>query len=233
MALQQRMLPWALHTPENLQRWATDAKLVIESHKTILCPVAKAANSSIKVAYIHGQQQTPVPDDIECVLGYVKQWKLAEYNWILTAHQLWTLLDAGYHTIGFVRHPLSRLVSCWADKFERASGVGRRLSTHYGWSESPGFSEFVRDVACIPHHEANNHFRPQYMFLEGLADEIVHVEDFGTEWPKLQQRYPLADIPVTHTSKQRDWRGMYDEETMLLTEEYYRRDLEFYGYSSG
>jgi hypothetical protein len=199
--------------------------------KVILCTVPKAANSSIKMAYFHGLEGTQVPDEIECALGYVRSWKENNRSWIYSVDELRALLLHGYHTVGFVRHPLSRMVSCWGDKLEKASAQGTRMRQRYRWPAALPFREFVRMAVQIEPAEADIHFRPQYMFLEGLAKEVVRIEDFATEWPKLQARYPLADIPVTHTSKPRDWREMYDEETHKLASEYYQRDFYLYGYT--
>jgi len=139
-----------------------------------------------------------------------------------------------------VRHPLSRLISTWAEKCyafpaDQAHLLGPDLRAVYGKS----FTEFVAHVLTLDvNSEAtDSHIRTQASFLvengELLVDKMLRLESIGTEWPKMQALYGLPDLPWENTSptelREQALVELTDEMRAMLVD-HYKASYELLGY---
>lgn len=159
---------------------------------------------------------------------------------------------SGFHTPGairenwpelavftFVRNPLSRLYSCYANKVLDAGKRGGKLPfAALGVTSTTTFDEFVRMVADTPDARAERHFRSQTWFITAggrlITGFIGKIENFNADWEVLRKRHGLPEPPHYNRSSMgaRDFRGFYSPETYRLALERYRTDIEALGYGN-
>jgi len=123
----------------------------------------------------------------------------------------------------FIRHPLDRLVSCYHQKI----ATGESWDIDCNLSAKTSFEDVVRFVVGNP--RPNEHYAPQTAVLRRAGCLWVgHFEGLRKAWGALQRRFPgLADLPHKNRSRRpRDWRDLFDAETLELAARYYRRDFE-------
>jgi len=186
---------------------------------------AKVASSSIK-RVIRAAMNAPPPPD------------LLEY---LTASEAITR----EHRIAFVREPLDRLASCWADKFVLRRRAGREILpdlSAMGMSYDTSFSDFVRRVAQIPDEEAwgdAKHFRSQSFDLtcrgQWMPTFLGRFESLAESWN--QARTLIRDLggprlPKLGHLRKTDRGGVeWTSDLERLARQRYARDIEQLGYS--
>ena len=216
-----------MHNYDQLCSWVAGPRIIrYDPGRVLFCTVPKVATNSIKIALMHSLSGEPYPESFGDELSYATKDHI-----VWQPEELGELLAAGYHTIAIVRNPWARLVSCWADKFEgTVTSAGKRMLHDYGWSPDMRFWEFAQRAIQIQPSMANVHFRPQHTFHEGLAAEVIQIEQIGTEWPRLQSKYDLMPLPRANKTKSRDWRELYTESLAQQVADYYARDIDLYGY---
>lgn len=144
-----------------------------------------------------------------------------------------------YFIFSFVRHPLSRLYSCYSDKVVDAAKRGGRFPfAPWGVTPETTFDEFVKIVAATPDHKSERHFRSQTWFLSEngrlITDFIGKIENFQEDWKELQNRFELPSPPHNNRSSggKSDPGSHFSRESRNLAVERYRRDFELLGYST-
>lgn len=111
------------------------------------------------------------------------------------------LADPSIRKFCAVRHPYTRLISCYRDKFERetkSAGYRRKLrELGLPRDRRVSFAEFLEAVSRQPQQLMNSHWRIQYynVFMDMIRyDEIVRYEDLPERLPQLvPELYPSAD----------------------------------------
>lgn len=143
----------------------------------------------------------------------------------------------GLFVFAFVRDPLARLYSAWANKIVDGEKFGRRNifqchGMHYGMS----FSDFVVRVSQLKDHQLDRHIRSQSWFLsdkEGvLPSYIGRLETFSECWQELCLKIPsLADVDHMNRSEgSKDHMDFYDKKTLSLAVQRFQNDFELFGY---
>jgi len=133
-----------------------------------------------------------------------------------------TNTTSGLHSVAFIRHPLDRLVSAWANKIHSKRYVDSHLAA-YGFRLGMPFDEFVRHAAG---HHTDSHMAPQVKFLAEPVDRIERFERMGEVWKDLQQRFEwLPDLPHANKTEHAPWSEMYTPETRAIAERIYSEDL--------
>ncbi|HEX3942562.1 MAG TPA: sulfotransferase family 2 domain-containing protein [Rhizomicrobium sp.] len=144
-----------------------------------------------------------------------------------------------------VRHPYTRLISCYRDKFEREpKGAGyRRKMRELGLpqNKSIGFAEFIAAVGRQPQQLMNSHWRIQYynVFLDIIRyDEIIPYEQLPARLPQLvTELYPdtNADAVLSRHRHEQSSDEMVDRyftpELKALAQQIYAKDFETFGYA--
>ena len=105
------------------------------------------------------------------------------------------------YIFAFVRQPLARLYSAYADKIRDAQREGRRNifachNLHFGMP----FDEFVEKACEIDDRHIDRYLRSQSWFLadeEGLIPDLIgHLESFNADWHRLRADSPaFGEMP--------------------------------------
>lgn len=143
----------------------------------------------------------------------------------------------GYFKFAFVRNPWDRLVSAFyhfketnKDRvFSKLSKVCNKKGKYIT------FKEFV--IACLVNKAIKNiHWEPQYLVVcdkdkNIILDHIARFERFDEEISFIFNKIKL-DEKINHLnfSKHEHYTYYYDEETINIAEEYYKTDIEMFGY---
>jgi len=193
---------------------------LIEKYNAIFFPIAKVANSSIKIAL---KERTEI---IEVKKNFAKNSKLFKF--------------------AFVRNPYSRLVSCYENKIKKTplnnlefkEGV-RRHFLSYGITKNTTFKDFVKIVSHIPDKVSDTHFRSQYTLItdeEGrlIPDFIGKFENLNQDYKKVCEIMGIENPPklshINKTKKKKNYKEYYDKETKKLVQERYKKDFEMFKY---
>jgi hypothetical protein len=96
------------------------------------------------------------------------------------------------------------------------------------------FAEFVNCITCIPDRLKDQHFRPQYLFLEPYEGIGIHVKVFRLE-ERLQLKSFLNDqrMELTHRNKSEDaydYAQYYNVKLVQQVYNIYQTDIDKYGY---
>jgi hypothetical protein len=135
-----------------------------------------------------------------------------------------------------IRHPAARLVSCWHNRIHDQSKLetsgGPILRQFTGMS----FSDFVTAVcAQADVREMDEHYAPQVEMLtvegEPIVDEIYRLETLEAEWPRLQERFGLPELPHLNRSEHEPWTNYYDAKLRRLVEWRFGAVFHVGGYS--
>ena len=144
-----------------------------------------------------------------------------------------------------VRHPYTRLISCFRDKFEREpKGAGyRRKMRELGLptNKQISFAEFLSAVAKQDQLAMNSHWRVQYynVFMDMIRyDEIIRYEDLADRLARLVgELYPFANTDAVISRHRHDQSSdelvdrYFVPELRTLARRIYRRDFETFGYT--
>lgn len=183
--------------------------------KVVFFLVAKAANTSIKIA-------------------------LAEYlglstNNIHRQHERISACDAvnlkDFLKIAVVRNPWDRVVSVY---YQKIIGNGASSLHKLGFHPSMTFKEFVKKVCGAP-GVTEAHIRPQTMQMfcgdRFVPDFIIRMENLKRGWRYVQKIIPgIPDLEVCNRCEHPPYRECYTEETRRLVEDFYANDIEILGY---
>jgi hypothetical protein len=148
------------------------------------------------------------------------------------------------HRIGFCRHPLTRLESCYADKFGLRKKAGRPMLPDFvamGFHYDMTFAAFVKRVCRIPDEQAlgdGGHFRSQVVDLthDGafLPTLLCRFENLSGEWGRVQALVKQIGGPelskLPHLRESDHSLAQWTEATREMAVERYRRDFEALGY---
>lgn len=186
-------------------------------------PTSKVANRSIKAAVASVVRP-----------GYRGDPHLARWQY----RPVSVLKQTGFQSFGFVRNPLDRLYSCYAQKIV-LYGRLRNMPIEfwrYGETFRPDmtFEEFVRAVAGIPDRIADIHFRSQHRFLyyRGVptVDFIGRFENLTRDWQQVRQRFGLPGLAHLNRSPRRSWVEAYSPELARIAANRYEQDIRLFGY---
>jgi hypothetical protein len=136
----------------------------------------------------------------------------------------------------FVRHPLTRIQSCYTNQLLDVTNAGEKNRfAIYGIHPEMSFERFVEIIAGIPDKHADRHFRSQHYLThdgdQSVCDFIGKFETLGDDWKQLQEQYDFPDLPHINKSLKR----APDEieltpKIIQLVKDRYQRDFELYGY---
>ena len=204
--------------------------IISHSHRYIFFPIAKTGTHAIRQALREhmGEQ------DLEQVGLFVhRRFPFKETAHIPHGHlgvadirpAVGEEVFRGYLKFAFVRNPFDRFVSYCAFR--------ARTTPHF--EQAPlAFMKFVlREERPLGHI----HFLPQHSFLtdaEGrlAMDFIGRTETMQADYDALCARlgFPSRPLDRVNSSTHRPYQEYYDEELKGLVGDFYRKDLELFGY---
>ena len=197
--------------------------IVVPELEMCFVPTPKAANRSIKAAIASIARP-----------GYRGDPHLAGWRY----RPVSTLKRTGFYGFGYVRNPLDRLYSCYAQKIV-LYGRLRNMPIEfwrYGDAFRPDmtFEEFVRAVAGIPDRIADIHFRSQHrlLYFKGApaVDFIGRFENLAADWEHLRRRFGLPELEHHNRSPHKSYRDAYTPELARLAADRSERDIRLFGY---
>ena len=137
--------------------------------------------------------------------------------------------------IAIVRHPLTRLQSCWKEKVR--DNPNMVVLEHLPNQRPTDFETFVEHIVAVPDEQADLHFRSQHCSMmwneKPQWDMILQLEHIGDTWPLVQARvrehsgWELGEFP--HYNETKDT-PEYSEHTRALAIERYAMDFHLFGY---
>lgn len=153
--------------------------------------------------------------------------------------------DSSMRKFCVVRHPYTRLISCYRDKFEREPrGAGyRRKLRELGLQQGKRvtFADFLEAVGKQPQQSMNSHWRIQYynVFLDMIGyDEIVRYEELPRRLPSLvAELYPAADADAILSRHRQEQSSdelvdrYFTSGLKSLAQNIYAKDFETFGYT--
>ncbi len=197
--------------------------IVVPELNICFVPTPKVANRSMKQAIAHH-------------IGLQVQGDIHNAAWQFIPLAL--MRENDYFRFGFVRNPLDRLLSCYAQKivfYERELGM-HPLLWRYGdtFNKDMTFAEFVVAVSRIPDRVSDIHFRSQHSFLyhrkKLMVDFVGHFEQIEQDWNYLRVEYGLPELTHQNRSQHVEYREAYTPELAAIAARRYAKDIELFGY---
>lgn len=127
---------------------------------------------------------------------------------------------ADYTRIGFIRHPLDRILSLFLDKIDPAAREGVRpydhrfiLAPYHGLDHVSSFATFVQWLTGPFGADvfANRHWLSQHLLLESphpaIRGFIGQVENIDEDWASITAKLgmPHIDLPRLNPSRRAEW----------------------------
>lgn len=141
------------------------------------------------------------------------------------------------YIFAFVRNPLDRLYSCYANKVLDIQDTEKlNPFRHYGVTRDCTFENFIRLTIDVPDAEADRHFRSQQWFLSHndqlITNYIGKIESLQEDWQVLVDQFGLHPLPHKNKSSLQKIRysHFYTPETWDLARKRYACDIELFGY---
>jgi len=138
------------------------------------------------------------------------------------------------YRIAFVRHPLTRLLSCY---FQKKQYDRKNFYKRLGISEDISFEGFVDFVCETPDHLADRHFRSQFTFMFDdnanlIPNRIGRFSKFGDDFKSLTDDIglPAFSIPKTNSSKQKPYLEYYSDKMIEKVVKKYELDFYLFGF---
>jgi hypothetical protein len=185
------------------RRRLNHALFISKRHGYVYVANPKAACSSIKHFLIQAELEDPSFDPPG--VHRRKDGPLLKPGQ-LSAEERDSILSGGFFVFTFVRHPLRRAVSAYADKImghgrpkaELLRALGRDPASLESFVT---FDDFVSAIASTPLWELNPHWRPQVVNLAPDLipyDFIGRVETLQDDLASLKAKLGLPDFPISH-----------------------------------
>ncbi|HEY5850930.1 MAG TPA: sulfotransferase family 2 domain-containing protein [Lysobacter sp.] len=204
--------------------------IISHQHRFVFAAIPKTGTHSVRQALREHMSE----EDLEQVGLFVnKRFPFEELAAIkhghITLEQIRPFLGeeafATYFKFAFVRNPFDRFVSYCAF-MTRADGAflknPRQVMNYILFQARP--SQHIL-------------FQPQHTFVTDgdgklLADEVGRVEDMQASYDAMCARIgiPSAQLGQVNSSRRGSYRDYYDQALIDGVAEYYRRDLELFGY---
>ena len=143
----------------------------------------------------------------------------------------------GYFKFCFVRNPWDRFVSLYF--YFKGDVIGanydNKINTKLGRKayNCKTFKQFCKKYTTF---ESNRHFWPQsnWIYENGklCIDFVGRLETINQDFKAICKKLDLPEVQLPHYLKTShgDYRGYYDESSKRLVGEYYRKDIELFGY---
>lgn len=234
------MLPNRYGETPILRARFNDAVFISLRHRYLFTSNEKVANSTLRATFQSLECDGRLPPHYKPF----KRWTgpllqpsdVAEFPAMLN--------DIGIRKFCVVRHPYTRLISCFRDKFEReprAAGYRRKMR-ELGLSSAKqiGFGGFLEAVSKQPQQLMNSHWRIQYynVFMDRIRyDEVIRYEELSGRLPRLvTELHRSADAGAVLTRHRQEQSSdeligrYFTPELKALANGIYRLDFQTFGY---
>ncbi len=246
---------WATQNKWMYRRRLYGERMYIASleREFIYIPVSKVANTAIKVAIadalgfprrVAGFGYPVVPRTVANQVAFLKrrvQRRDPPQFQVHSKHFGWQLLtlpqvaQSRFFRFAFVRNPFERLVSCYYNKVANQHRQRDYSSYFVGVPTTWSFGEFARWALAqaVPDHHYG--LQSRYMVHNGklCADFVGRYESLEADWAKVAGRFELGVLPSMNVSTRAlrgPYQSLFDPELRMLANEFYREDLDRFGY---
>lgn len=220
-----KTVPWLRSMPLMRYTYLFDVSTGIVVPELGMCfvPTPKVANRSMKAAIASVVRP-----------GYHGDPHLAGWQY----RPVSALRQTGFSGFGFVRNPLDRLYSCYAQKIVLYGRLKNMPLEFWRYGETfrsdMTFEEFVHAVAGIPDRMADIHFRSQHRFLyfrgEPTVDFIGRFEALDRDWEAVRERFGLPALAHYNRSPHHSYVEAYTPALARIAAARYERDIRLFGY---
>lgn len=192
---------------------------MLEDHKIAAFLITKAANTSIKVAFLEALGKRVDSPHLKSEFRYAEKDEIAA-------------LPGDWFTFAVVRNPYDRMVSLWADKCRDRH---HPLFIRRGIGPFKDFNDFAK--ALCGRKDFDIHWVSQHETIGEVPDFVARHENLKGDWQIIQSRclkhgLILPLLPVENESVHGDWRGYYTPETRKMVYARYRQDFEAFDYAA-
>ena len=213
--------------------------ILLDPFDAVYVDIAKVASSSLKATFADLL-------GLDGASGNPHEIMYPEPGWVTPSGER---IYPEHFAFAFVRDPWDRLVSCYRDKIRGEvggftgiadSGVAHCLARFDVFAPDMSFVEFVRAVAAIPDHQADEHFRSQADYVTNEQGDVA--VDFVGRYERLAADFadvaaaiglPVSvRLPRLQAAPAQDHARCYDAETSALVAARYARDIGLFGYSA-
>ncbi|XP_077981470.1 carbohydrate sulfotransferase 11-like [Glandiceps talaboti] len=222
--------------------------LVDDEYRILYCPVAKTGTSNWRRVLLVLRHTFQNVIDIGPGVAYRYRYKsLASYS---QKQKLFRLQN--YTKFMFVRHPFTRLLSAFRDKFvetptemfrKKYVPIAKKILNLRSPGDNLTFSQFVQYLLKIPPQTYNRHWRPMHYLCQPCAINYDVIGKFETL--NMDTEYTLAKIGaeeiefpniIPHKTNSSSVDAMMEYYSQLTHEEIeklyktYQLDFEMFGY---
>jgi hypothetical protein len=148
-----------------------------------------------------------------------------------------------YRRFVVIRHPVSRLLSCYLDRIQMPHTLARRRVGKWLDLEDDAeisLEQFVSAICAHEDRELESHFKLQTDFI-GYPDipitHFVRFERLREEFPELLVKLGMKKIPSMEenlsppaTGANEKIRQHYNSKLLSIVQERYKRDMQAFGY---
>ncbi len=156
--------------------------------------VPKAANSSIRYTLAHVFDLTRIEGMTPAKDKYWQRLSNREAQSLTTAAYCLRRTLQNSWSFSFVRHPVSRLYSCWSNKIIENEALTPKLLA-MGLTKGMSFADFVACVTDCPDSHSDIHIRSQASILMHkdrlVPDFIGRVEQMEEDWSHVRYEMRL------------------------------------------
>ncbi|SRR6266480_1679488 len=218
-----------------------DAVFVSLKHRYLFTSNEKVANSTLRATFQNLECDGKLPPHYK----QFKRWTGPLLQPSDVPDFAGILSDPSVRKFCVVRHPYTRLISCYRDKLEsRTDASYRRKMRELGFfpSRRISFAEFLHAISKQHQTEMNSHWRIQYhnVFMDIIRyDEIIRYEELNSRLSGLvAELYPdkgrASTAILLRNRKPESSEGLLDAyftpELRTLAAQIYRPDFEAFDY---
>jgi dermatan 4-sulfotransferase 1 len=144
-------------------------------------------------------------------------------------------LGSKFFLFGFVRNPLTRILSCYKNKVVDHRNSGKNIFSNHRIDINMDFTGFVDTIVRIPDKHIDRHLRSQSWFLSDKDGLLVNftgkIENFSEDWEYISSKFGLPE--PAHRNKSRDSEklsAVCSKATVEKLIDRYATDIELFGY---
>lgn len=147
-----------------------------------------------------------------------------------------------HYSFGFVRNPWERLVS-WYVMMRETKPRGNNKLWEYVHNNAHTFEDFILKCTDTITEDRDGYLyeksfvKPQLDYFTNEEGEVIttfigRFEDLqdGIDKVLKQNNLPSYKLPVLNTTKKKDYRSYYTQETREIVAERFKKDIEYFGY---
>jgi len=142
-----------------------------------------------------------------------------------------------YFSFIFVRNPFSRLVSAWNDTLRPRGHTDFKKFVKEDVFRGSGYRgrrSYHRDIPTQLHFQTQSGLVEVPDGSKNNLNFIGKVENINDDWEELCSKIHIPHVPMVHAKNKRheygNYKDYYDEETIELVSDMYRRDLQIFNY---